>query len=167
MSRELENDLRCLKFTLGLPLVERDKTLVNGAECVICKEPYGEIFQIRGPEIGCQLPCNCIIGHLCAWKHFAPSIGAHVTCPVCHMRFPELNKIDEGVFSPPTKCSRRKHKVVQKQTATTESGSCPGQVDENGTKNTKPSVLRGSSSRRSSVAHVAVKAIDLVAKRSG
>ena len=116
MSRELDNDLRCLKFTLRLPLVERDETLPNGAECVICKEPYGENFQIRGPELGCQLPCNCIIGHLCAWNHFAPSKGAHVTCPVCYMRFSELNKIDEGVFSPPTNSSRQKHEVeVEKQ----------------------------------------------------
>ena len=58
-------------------------------------------------------------------------------------------------------------RIVQKQTVSTESGSWPGQVDENGTKNTKPSILRRSSSRRSSVARVAVKAIDLVAKRSG
>lgn len=115
MSRELENDLRCLKFTLRLPLVERDETLLNGAECVICKEPYGESFQIRGPELGCQLPCNCIIGHLCAWEHFAPSKGAKVTCPVSHMRFLELDKIDEGVSSPPTNSSRQKHEVEAKK----------------------------------------------------
>lgn len=115
MSRELENDLRCLKFTLRLPLVESDRTLPNGAECVICKEPYGESFQIRGPEMSCQLPCNCIIGHLCAWKHFTPSERAHVTCPVCHMRFSELDKIDEGVYSAPTNSSRQKHEVEAKK----------------------------------------------------
>ncbi len=115
LSRELNNDLRCLRFTLRLPLVESDKTLPNGAECIICKEPYGESFQIRGPELGCQLPCKCIIGHLCAWRHFAPFQGAHVTCPVCHMQFSELANVDKGLFTPTTDSSRQKHEGEAKR----------------------------------------------------
>ena len=109
MSRELKNDLRCLRFTLRLPLVESDKTLPNGAECIICKEPYGESFQIKGPELGCQLPCKCIIGHLCAWRRFTTFQGAHVTCPVCHVQFSELANIDKALFTPTTDSSRQKH----------------------------------------------------------
>ena len=109
LARELENDLRCLRFTLRLPLVENDKTLLNGAECIICKEPYGESFQIKGPEIACQLPCKCIVGHLCAWRYFAPFQGAHVACPVCHVQFSELANADRGLFAPSTDSSRQKH----------------------------------------------------------
>ena len=109
MSRELNNDLRCLRFTLRLPLVESDKTLPNEAECIICKEPYGESFQIKGPEVACQLPCKCIVGHLCAWRHFAPFQGAHVTCPVCHVQFSELANVDKSLFTPTTHSSRQKH----------------------------------------------------------
>lgn len=58
-------------------------------------------------------------------------------------------------------------KNVGKEIVSTESGSCPGQVNNNAAKNTKPNLLRRSSSRRLSVARVAVKAIDLVANRSG
>ena len=58
-------------------------------------------------------------------------------------------------------------KIIGKQTVSTESGSCPGQVDNNAAKHTKSNLLRRSSSRRLSVARVAVKAIDLVAKRAG
>ena len=108
-SRELENDLRCLRFTLRLPLVQSDNTLPNGAKCVICKERYGESFQIQGPEVGCQLPCKCIVGHLCAWRHFAPFQGAHVTCPVCNVQLSELANFDKGLFTPTTDSSRQKH----------------------------------------------------------
>ena len=114
-SRELKHDLRCLRFALRLPLVQSDRTLPNGTECIICKEPYGESFQIRGPEVGCQLPCKCIIGHLCAWRYFAPFQGAHVTCPVCHMRFSELANVDKGVFIPTTDSSRQKHEEEAKK----------------------------------------------------
>ena len=107
-SRELENDLRCLRFTLRLPLVESDKTLPNGTKCVICKERYGESFQIRGPEVGCQLPCKCIVGHLCAWRHFAPFQGAHVTCPVCNVQLSELANFDKGLFTSTTDSLRQK-----------------------------------------------------------
>ena len=58
-------------------------------------------------------------------------------------------------------------KIVGKETVSTESRSYLGQVNNNTAKNTKPNPLRRSSSRRSSVARIAVKAIDLVAKRSG
>lgn len=114
-SLELEHDLRCLRFTLRLPLVESDKTLPNGTKCLICKEPYGECFQIRGSEVGCQLPCKCIVGHLCAWRHFAPSQGAHVTCPICHMEFSELANVDEGLFTPTTDFARQKHEQKAKK----------------------------------------------------
>ena len=60
-----------------------------------------------------------------------------------------------------------KAKKVGKETASTESGSCAGQVNNNAAKNTKSNLLRRSSSRRLSVARAAVKAIDMVAKRSG
>ena len=108
LSRELKNELRCLKFTLRLPLVEIDESIPNGAKCIICKEFYGQSFQIRGPELGCQLPCKCIIGHLCAWRYFAPFEGAHVTCPVCHMKFSELAN-DGGVSCPTPDFSRQNH----------------------------------------------------------
>lgn len=58
-------------------------------------------------------------------------------------------------------------KIVGKETVSTDSGSCPSQINNNAAKNTKPNLFRRRSSRRSSVARVAVKAIDLVAKRSG
>ena len=58
-------------------------------------------------------------------------------------------------------------KIVGKETVSTAPGSYSSQVNNNAAKNTKPNLLRRSSSRRSSVARVAVKAIDLVAKRSG
>ena len=57
-------------------------------------------------------------------------------------------------------------KKVGKETVSTESGSCAGQINNNAAKNTKSNLLRRSSSRRLSVARAAVKAIDMVAKRS-
>ena len=115
-SEELENDLRCLRFALRLPLVESDKTLPNGTKCAICKESYGNSFQIGGPEVGCQLPCKCIVGHLCAWRHFAPFQGAHVTCPVCHVQISELANVDKGLSIPTTDSSWQKQaEEVQKQ----------------------------------------------------
>ena len=65
----------------------------------------------------------------------------------------------------PKASSEAKH--LGKGTVSTELGSCLGQVNNNAAKNTKPNLMHRSSSRRLSVARVAVKAIDLVAKRSG
>ena len=45
--------------------------------------------------------------------------------------------------------------------------NCPGQVDNNAAKSANQILSRRGSSRRLSVAHAAIKAIDLVAKRSG
>ena len=58
-------------------------------------------------------------------------------------------------------------KNVGKETVSAESGSCHGRVNNNAAENTKPNLLRRSSSRRLSVARAAVKVIDMVAKRSG
>ena len=56
---------------------------------------------------------------------------------------------------------------IKKETVSTDYKKCPGQVDNNATKSAKQILSRRGSSRRLSVAHAAIKAIDLVAKRSG
>ena len=58
-------------------------------------------------------------------------------------------------------------KNVEKKEASTGSESGPGRVNSNAAKSAKQKLLRMGSSRRLSVARAAVKAVDLIAKRSG
>ena len=58
-------------------------------------------------------------------------------------------------------------KNVEKEKAGTDSGSCPSQGNNHAAKSAKQNLLRRNPSRRLSVARAAVKAIDLIAKRSG
>ena len=58
-------------------------------------------------------------------------------------------------------------KNVEKKKASTDSDSCPCQVNNNAAKSAKQKLLRRDSSRRLLVARAAIKAVDLIAKRSG
>ncbi|KAL2040202.1 hypothetical protein N7G274_007105 [Stereocaulon virgatum] len=89
-AERLRIEMDVFKFILRLRIVTVDHLALDNRKCTLCKKPYGRSFQVQGPEMACELPCGCTVGHMCIREYWSLFEMAQVSCPVCQKQIPKL-----------------------------------------------------------------------------
>ncbi|KAL2051102.1 hypothetical protein ABVK25_008696 [Lepraria finkii] len=89
-AERLRIEMDVFKFILRLEIITVDGLAFDNRKCKLCKKPCGRKFLVQGPEIACELPCGCAVGHMCIREYWSLHEMAQVSCPVCQKQIPEL-----------------------------------------------------------------------------
>ena len=81
-AERLRIEMDVFKFILRLRIVTLDHLALDNRKCTLCRKPYGKRFQLQGPEMACELPCGCTVGHMCIREYWSLYEMAQVSCPV-------------------------------------------------------------------------------------
>jgi hypothetical protein len=81
-AERLRIEMDVFKFILRLRIVTLDHLAHDNRKCTLCKKPYGKRFQVEGPEMACELPCGCTVGHMCIREYWSLYEMAQVSCPI-------------------------------------------------------------------------------------
>ena len=81
-AERLRIEMDVFKFILRLEIITVDGLAFDNRKCKLCKKPCGRKFLVQGPEMACELPCGCAVGHMCIREYWSLHEMAQVSCPV-------------------------------------------------------------------------------------
>ncbi|KAK3178212.1 hypothetical protein OEA41_000345 [Lepraria neglecta] len=81
-AERLRIEMDVFKFILRLEIISVDGLAIDNRKCKLCKKPYGRRFLVQGPEMACELPCGCTVGHMCIREYWSLHEMAQISCPV-------------------------------------------------------------------------------------
>ena len=81
-AERLRIEMEVFKFILRLEIITVDGLALDNRKCKLCKKPYGRRFLVQGPEMACELPCRCTVGHMCIREYWSLHEMTQISCPV-------------------------------------------------------------------------------------